>query len=179
MPQNPILKQPLTLTFDGLIQNAVSEELKKRASKTVVSEGMKAAGMQDVQKLLATFGITPAVINQALTLAFKYLENTAAAKGAYGPPNPGGFGPLGPSPFYQPQGPPPEPPRAPTGPPPPSQSVTLVEISPEATYNRHLGLLKHMLTIYGDIPVSEALKRFDEQKADIITVLAADMKPPG
>jgi hypothetical protein len=156
------LKQPITLTFDGLVQKAVDDELKKRAAKgavTVASQAMKAAGLDDIKVLLSTFGVTPDVISRGVRLAFDYLEAQAAAKGGYVPPG----GTPGPMPGDHSSAPPRSPPPS-----PPSQSVTKVDVSPEATYNRHLGLIHLMINTYGDIHLSEALKRFVEGKSEII-----------
>lgn len=152
-------KAPITLTFDALVQRAVDDELKKRAAKagaTVAGQAMKAADLGDIKVLLSTFGITPQLIEKGITMAFDYLEaQTATKKGG----SPGGR----PAGGYSPP-----PPSDRPVPPPASQSVNRVEISPEVMFHRHMLLMQGMIKTYGDIPLSEALKKFDADKTTLI-----------
>lgn len=147
------------MTLQTMIEKMVEQALKKQAAKTVVGEGMKVAGMNDIKNLLGMFGVTPTVMEKAIMVAVNALEVWTAQK--QGLPIPGPTPGLGPGMIH------PAPPE-----PRPIQTVTKVDISPEATFNRHMGLLKFMVNAYGDVPLSEALKRLDAEKADVIAALS-------
>lgn len=167
----PVAKAPIVLTWDSMmnatIEKAVKEQMEKAAKKTILGEGMKTAGLGDIQKLLQSFGITPSVIEKGVTMLFDYLQAQNAAKG-FGPPPPsGGFGPAPVrEPPFQPTPPASPPPQAPRA---SAQGPTQrTRADAEATFNLHVALLKHMINTWGNILIADATQKFIESKAQIL-----------
>ena len=157
-----------------MVEKAVEGYMKKKAgqtAQTALGEGMKAAGLKDIKELLGMFGVTPSVMENAMGTLIRALDAYTAAKFGGGTP--------GAMPSPGPHGGPSMEPSAPRAGPKSAQAPAQAQgPTPEALYEAHLRILKYMASAYGDLPLPEAVKRFESEKEEVIAALGGRAPVP-